>query len=87
MSAYEATKGEIKFALFRSAAWAERAFESMRANENRMDAEQLRSLRAMLTSERDRMTRARMGATSPDASVWSEAMSWLDARIQERGQR
>jgi hypothetical protein len=76
---------EIRFALFRPASWAERAFETVRSNESRMDAEQLVSLRSMLAMERDRMTRARMGAVGPDAAVWSEALGWLDARIQERG--
>lgn len=83
-NAYELALCEIKFAMFRSAAWAERAFESVKSNESFMNVDQLLSLRTMLIKEQERMMRARMGVVRPDAAVWTETLIWLDARLEER---
>jgi hypothetical protein len=75
---------DVRYAIGRSAAWANRAFETMQQHEDLMDGEQLRSLRETLMFESSRMARARMGMVSPDLEVWSRVLCWLDARIDER---
>jgi len=82
--AYMRALQEVRFALFRSEAWAVRAFETMRRSERDMNLEQLQSLHDTLNAEQARMIRARMGFAGPDIAVWEETLRWLDDRIRER---